>query len=85
VHIYLHGLQKQNNKRKKFFSEKNPSHSIVKKTFLSFIINNSFSFNNIDEDFLKISSGEFGSFSYLNVNNIAINPNITNNMIKKYI
>ena len=83
MYIYLHGLQKQNNKRKKFFSEKNPSHSIVQKTFLSLIINNSVSVNSIDEDFSKISSGEFGSFSYLNVNNIAINPNITNNMIKK--
>ena len=83
MYIYLHGLQKQNNKRKKFFSEKNPSHSIVQKTFLSLIINSSVSFNSIDEDFSKISSGEFGSFSYLNVNNIAINPKITNNMIKK--
>ena len=55
----------------------------MQKTFLSLIINNSVSFNSIDEDFSKISSGEFGSFSYLNVNNIAINPNITNNMIKK--
>ena len=28
--IYLHGLQKQNKKRKKFFSENNPSHRILK-------------------------------------------------------